>query len=155
MGVNAFMSICVPRVCWCLWRPDGVRSPGTGVNAIVSCLIGVLGTEPRSYAWATTAPTHGAVSLTQFSQILTIVVWCSPACALYHIFLLYAFNHSFNKHPSALFQASAHVRLMSDYCLLLNAGLVSCVSSTRRMNGFLGRGKRWGPSQATFAQADQ
>lgn len=123
--------------------------------AIVSCLIGVLGTESRSYAGVTTAPTHRAVSLTQFSQILIIVVWYSPACALYHVFLLYAFNHSFNKHPSALFQASAHVRLMSDYCLLLNAGLASRVSSTGRMNGFLGRGKRWGPSQVTFAQADQ
>lgn len=112
--------------------------------AIVSCLIGVLGTEPRSYA-GTTAPTHGAVSSTPFYQILTIVVWYSSACALYHILLLYAFNHSFNKHRSALCQASAHIRLMSDYCLVLNAGLVSRVSSTSRMNGFLGRGKRWGP----------
>lgn len=111
--------------------------------AIVSCLIGVLGTEPRSYA-GTTAPTHGAVSSMPFYQILTIVVWYSPACALYHILLLYAFNHSFNKHRSALRQASAHIRLMSDYCLVLNAGLVSRVSSTSRMNGFLGRGERWG-----------
>lgn len=119
--------------------------------AIVSC----LGTKPQSYAGAATAPTHGAVPSTQFYQILTIVVWYSPTCALYNILLIYAFNNSFNKHRSALCQASAHIWLMSDCSLLLNAGLVSRASSMGRMNGFLGRGKRWEPSQANFAQADQ
>jgi hypothetical protein len=144
--------MCVAHVCRCLWSPDTVRSPGTAINGHCELLGGNAGNWTQVLCRGGNC-SHWAVFSTLFSRLYLPLVQFYLRSATY-ILLIYAFSHPLNKHWSPVCQANAHIQLVLDFCLLLDAVLVLSAPCTGRRNGFWGQG--WGnPSGATFTQADQ
>lgn len=64
----AFVSLCRPYAFWCLQRPQGVWSPGTGVTGSWDCR--PLGTKPGSLATAASALNYSFIFPTHSVSVL-------------------------------------------------------------------------------------
>lgn len=135
--------MCVAHVCRCLWSPDIVRSPGTEING--HCELPSGNAENRAQVLCRSCGCCCPRSCL-FNPILLdfncLGVVQSYLCSATCILLIYAFSHSFNRYRSPVRQANARIQLVFDFCLLLDAVLVSRASCIGRINGFL---RGWGP----------